>query len=182
MFGMTKTACPARQWIPATFRHWCVGRYYERSFDWALPCPTLLTGHTYLLFLQEVLGELLEDVSLDIHRRLWFQNDGAPPHFGGMVCHHLNRCFGQGWIGRGGPIAWHPRSPDLTPLDFCVGPHKVSGVSDPCGLLEHLLAGVMGAAQEIQHTPGVMERVYQNMIRRYNVCNELGGRHIEALL
>jgi hypothetical protein len=22
------------------------------------------------------------------------------------------------WIGRGGPIAWPPRSPDLTPLDF----------------------------------------------------------------
>jgi hypothetical protein len=22
------------------------------------------------------------------------------------------------WIGRGGPIAWPPRSPDLTPLDI----------------------------------------------------------------
>jgi len=24
------------------------------------------------------------------------------------------------WIGRGGTIAWPPRSPDLTPLDFSV--------------------------------------------------------------
>ena len=24
------------------------------------------------------------------------------------------------WIGRGGPIPWPPRSPDLTPLDFFV--------------------------------------------------------------
>lgn len=25
------------------------------------------------------------------------------------------------WIGRGGPIRWPPRPPDLTPLDFCLG-------------------------------------------------------------
>jgi hypothetical protein len=25
------------------------------------------------------------------------------------------------WIGRGGPIAWPPRSPDLTHLDFFCG-------------------------------------------------------------
>ena len=24
------------------------------------------------------------------------------------------------WIGRGGTINWPPRSPDLTPLDFCL--------------------------------------------------------------
>ena len=48
--------------------------------------------------------------------------------------------------------------------------------------MEDLLARVLGAAQEIQQTPGVKEGVYQNMIRRYNVCNELGGRHIEQLL
>ena len=31
---------------------------------------------------------------------------------------HLNDTFGNRWIGRGDLIAWHPRSPDLTPLDF----------------------------------------------------------------
>ena len=45
--------------------------------------------------------------------------------------------------------------------------------------VEDLLARVLGAAQEIEQIPGVMERVYQNMSRRYN---ELGGRHIEQLL
>ena len=48
--------------------------------------------------------------------------------------------------------------------------------------VEDLLARVLGAAQEIQQTPGVMERVYQNMICRYNVCNDLHGRRIELLL
>ena len=49
-------------------------------------------------------------------------------------------------------------------------------------IVEDLLAHVLGVAQEIQQTLGVMERVYQNMICRYNVCNELGGRHNEPLL
>ena len=37
--------------------------------------PSRLTGHAYLIFLQEVLGKLLEDVSLDVRRCLWFQHD-----------------------------------------------------------------------------------------------------------
>ncbi|KOX70224.1 hypothetical protein WN51_05660 [Melipona quadrifasciata] len=30
----------------------------------------------------------------------------------------LNRQYFQGWISRGQPISWLPRSPDLTSLDF----------------------------------------------------------------
>ena len=44
---------------------------------------------------------------------------------------------------------------------------------------EELLARVTVAAQEINGAPGVM---YRNMISRYNVCNDIGGRHIEPLL
>ena len=66
--------------------------------------PVRLTGHSYLTFLQEVLGKLLEDESLDIRRRLWFQNDGAPIHFAGAIRDHLTTYFGQRWKGRHGPI------------------------------------------------------------------------------
>ena len=52
----------------------------------------------------------------------------------------------------------------------------------PMDTVEDQLSRVLGASQEIKKTPGAMERVYQNMIRRYNVCNLLGGRHIEPLL
>ena len=34
------------------------------------------------------------------------------------VVNWLNRKFGDKWIGRGGPVLWPPRSPDLTILDF----------------------------------------------------------------
>ena len=30
----------------------------------------------------------------------------------------LNESFSSRWLGRGGPLAWPPRSPDLTPLDY----------------------------------------------------------------
>ena len=48
--------------------------------------------------------------------------DGAPPHWSRSVRDWLNEFLPQRWIGRGGPqdsnIAWPPRSPDLTPMDF----------------------------------------------------------------
>jgi hypothetical protein len=44
----------------------------------------------------------------------------APPHFGAIVRTALDERFPGRWIGRGGPINWPPRSPDLTPMDFFV--------------------------------------------------------------
>jgi hypothetical protein len=40
-----------------------------------------LTGPIYLTFLTNTLPELLEEVPLNIRRKIWFQNDGAPPHY-----------------------------------------------------------------------------------------------------
>ena len=84
------------------------------------PCllPPRLTGHSYLSLMQEVLGELLEDVSLNSRRRLWFQHDGTSSHFAAAVPGYVNRYLGQRWIGRCGPIAWPQRSSNLMPLDF----------------------------------------------------------------
>ena len=65
---------------------------------------------------------------------------------------------------------------------FLWGHMKYLVYQTPVDTVENLLARVLGAAQGIQQITGVMERVYQNMCRRYNVHNELGGRHIEPLL
>jgi len=54
-----------------------------------------------------------------------FMQDGAPPHWAKKVRSWLNETFPGRWIGTGGPkdlnIAWPPRSPDMTPLDFFYG-------------------------------------------------------------
>jgi len=57
-----------------------------------------------------------------------FQQDGAPAHFSLDVRHYLNNQFPDRWIGRGGPIRWAPRSPDLTPLDFYLWGHLKNNV------------------------------------------------------
>jgi hypothetical protein len=44
--------------------------------------------------------------------------DGAPTHFAHIVRDCLDANFPGRRIGRGGPNAWPPHFPDLTPLDF----------------------------------------------------------------
>lgn len=82
--------------------------------------PDRLNGEAYLGFLRHDLNGLLEEVDLLTRRNMIFQNDGAPCHFARIVRQHLDERFGIRWIGRGGPIAWPPRSPDLNPIDFFV--------------------------------------------------------------
>ncbi|KAJ8897300.1 hypothetical protein PR048_002646 [Dryococelus australis] len=42
----------------------------------------------------------------------------APRHFAMSVHRHLNMHVPNRWIERGSPIAWPPRSHDITPPDF----------------------------------------------------------------
>ena len=49
---------------------------------------------------------------------LIFMQDGAPAHYAAVVREWLDEHFPGRWIGRRGPHAWPPRSPDLTPCDF----------------------------------------------------------------
>ena len=86
----------------------------------------MLTDAAYLRFLESILHGLLEYLPLHVRQNMWFQHDGAPPHFSLAVRDHLDQRFGQQWIGRGGPIAWPPRSPDLTPLDNYLWGHMKS--------------------------------------------------------
>ena len=79
-----------------------------------------MKGQNYLDFLQNELPKQLEDVTLATRIAMYFQHDGAPSHYTRLVLQHLNETFPNRWIGRGSTINWPPRSPDLTPLDFCL--------------------------------------------------------------
>ena len=79
-----------------------------------------LTGEVYLRFLQEELPHLLEDVPLNKRGCVCFQHNRAPPHSSREVRNFLNSRFPGWWIGRGSPHNWPARSPDLSPLDYCV--------------------------------------------------------------
>lgn len=86
-----------------------------------------LTGEKYLDFLQHNLPQLLDQLSQQQREDLIFQHDGAPPHYTNDVRIWLTENYPT-WIGRGGTVAWPPRSPDLSPLDFFVWGYMKSEV------------------------------------------------------
>ncbi|KDR21584.1 hypothetical protein L798_01738, partial [Zootermopsis nevadensis] len=55
-------------------------------------------------------SRLVEDVALNIRRRMWFMHDGAPAHFSSRVRDHHKKQYLQRWILCGGPVAWPQRS------------------------------------------------------------------------
>ncbi|KAJ4452038.1 hypothetical protein ANN_03553 [Periplaneta americana] len=96
---------------------------------------------------------------------------------------YLDRRFPDRWIGRGGPIAWPPRSPDLNPLDFYLWGHLKSLVySSPMPDLESLRNRIVACSEDIRNTPGVWDRVRRSMRHRCEVCIQAGGGHFEHIL
>jgi hypothetical protein len=75
-----------------------------------------LTGEIYANFLENELDDLLENVPPNQIANMWFQQDGAPPHFALIARAVVDEKYPIRWIGRGGPVAWPPS--DLTPMDF----------------------------------------------------------------
>ena len=145
--------------------------------------PSPLTGFAYRIFLQEVLPTLLEDVPLNIHRRMWFQHDGAPAHFYRGARQVLDETFTNRWIGRGGTVPWPPRSPDLTPLDFFLwGAMKELVYETPVDSEEDLVARIVDAAAQIAEKPNVFASVRESVHGRYEKCIEVHGGHFEQLL
>lgn len=176
--------------------HQCHIRGYQQKFSinvWAgilgncllgpYILPARLNADNYLIFLQEVLPELLEDVPLANFNNHFFQHDGCPAHFGLQVREHLNQEYPNRWIGRGGPVAWPPRSPDLTPLDFFLwGAMEKMVYETPVPSVEDLVARVVMAGETVRQNPGVFDRVRADWLARCQKCIEENGGHVEHLM
>ena len=114
---------------------------------------------------------------------MWFQHDGAPPHFGNAVRGHLTATSGARWIGRSGPTVWPARSPDLTCLDFFLWGYMKSMVYETdVDSEEDLVARIVSAAGRIRETPGIFGRVREIKARRFTVCLDVNGREFQHLL
>lgn len=146
-----------------------------------------LTGERYLRFLQEDLTPSLaaifpnaEDNAI-FDDRLWFQQDGAPPHYAVVVRQYLDEAFPQRWIGRRGPIEWPARSPDLNPLDFFLWGYLKSKVyvTKPHDL-EDLKAKLRHEIRQI--TPQMLHNVKNGFYHRLGLCQDKNGAHFEHFL
>ena len=111
---------------------------------------------------------------------MWFQHDGAPPHYDITTRQCLDTMFQDNWIGRGGPVHWPARSPDLTPVDFFLWGHiKAQVYATPPASLDDLKHRIHEACAQIQVT--LFQQVEQSMEFRL-LCLGEEGKHFEHLL
>lgn len=140
-----------------------------------------LTGPVYLNFLENNLPQLLDYIPDIIRQVMWYQQDGAPPHYAVAVREWLNQSFPNQWIGRGGPVSWPPRSPDITPLDYFLWGHVKGKVyQEPPTTRDDMKRRIREAFASI--TPQIMASVRESFCHRIQICIEQHGRHFEHLL
>lgn len=141
-----------------------------------------LTGERYLNFLQNILPDLLEDIPLNERNTMWWQQDGATPHFDHRVRNYLDMIFPERWIGRNGTINWPPRSPDLTPLDFFLwGYLKGIVYATPSRDLDDLKRKISDACRTV--TPEMIRTACnRNLLSRFEKCIYEDGHQFEHLL
>lgn len=134
-----------------------------------------LTGEMYCNFLENELPDLLENEDVD-QRGLIFQQDGEPLHFSLAVRNHLDTMYSDRWIGRGGPHAWPPRSPDLTPLDYFLwGYMKAIVYQEEVDTVDELRRRVIAAADEIRENPDMIRRATEDLMKGSRKCVEFDG-------
>lgn len=110
-------------------------------------------------------------------------HDGASAHYSAIVRRYLTEKYGERWIGRGGPIAWPPRSPDLNPLDFFFwGYLKDFVYSREITSREHLWARINLGCNLIRNNIEMFEDVQNNFKKRIEKCIDQSGGHFEQLL
>lgn len=138
-----------------------------------------VNGEKYLSMLQTFF--IPEVKKLRKIRSIIFQQDGAPPHFSIEVRQFLHNHFSDRWIGRGGPIRWAPRSPDLTPLDFFLWGHVKNNVyKSPIKDMNELKTKIEMEIKSI--TKETLCNVFSNIVKRMNLCISVDGDHFEHLL
>jgi hypothetical protein len=77
-------------------------------------------------------------------------------------------------IGRGGPTAWPPRSPDFNPVDFYVWAHlKAFVYASPVDNVEALHHRTVDDCQTIRNYHRIFERMRRSLMRRVGACINL---------
>lgn len=140
-----------------------------------------VTGEIYLDFLQNHLPQLLAHVPNEIKERMWFLHDGAPVHFTRPITNFLNETYGQRWIGRGGPVPWPARSPDLTKMDYGIwGFVKDNVYRTSPTTKDDMKMRIRNCFQSI--TVEMCRNLSTSFENRSDLCFQFNGRHFEHLV
>ncbi|KZC04024.1 hypothetical protein WN55_01285 [Dufourea novaeangliae] len=114
-----------------------------------------------------------------LRRNLWFQHDGALPHYAVSVRNWLNKNFRNKWIGRGGPVTWPPRLPELSSRDFFLwGYLKQSVFQTSVENVDDLRNRIIVACERI--TDKMLKSVEREFLNRIEMCICNDGGHVEG--
>ena len=108
---------------------------------------------------------------------------GLPPHYTRYVRGYLNESFPNRWLGRGISVAWPPRSPDLTPLDYYHwGNMETLVYETKVDSRAALCHRIFAAAEQIRNKPDNIASATQSLLMRAENCIATGGGQFEQLL
>lgn len=142
----------------------------------------ILTGVTYQeILIPEVENILIQNFSEDeLASMIWMQ-DGATPHNVLPVQEHLNNVFTI-WIGNNGSIKWPPNSPDLTPMDSFFWGFLKDIVNNNNNNIQLIKDTIRLEIMNLNVNNEAISDALINIRRRYQLCIDNNGGHIEHLL
>lgn len=113
-------------------------------------------------------------------RRLWWIQDGAPPHRRIIVSERLQQLFGERIVALNHAVEWPPRSPDLTPLDFFLWGYLKSKVYvTPPANLDDLEMRIRNEMDILRQDRTMVRRAVNSMTARAGLCVQRNGGHVE---
>lgn len=138
-----------------------------------------VNGDNYLEMLRNYAVPELQMTNENFHD-IYFQHDGAPPHYAIRVREYVERVFGGKTIGRGMAIEMPPRSPDLTPMDFFFwGFVKEKVYRTKPRTIDDLKEAIQNSFQEIDNDKLLCEKVCLNVPCRMRRCINKDGKQFE---
>lgn len=141
-----------------------------------------LNGARYMNWLENEIEIHLEDIPLNDYMNIIWQQDGAPVHNTLRVTEFLNERYDT-WIGKNGTIAWPPRCPDLTPLDFFLWGYLKNRVyKNRSRNIDEIKQKIREEINLLNTKPEIFSRLQRHIRKRYRMCINQNGNHIEQLL
>lgn len=141
-----------------------------------------LSNRCHLQLLQNNLLDLLENIPFQTRLHMRFQHNRVPTYFSRAVkTYHYHR-FPGWWRGLSGPQHWPLRSPELSPLNFCLWGHiKYLVYKKKVETRGAVLHRILGAVVDIKTMLKVM-RAAPSIHRRTRMRFEAEGGHFELYI
>ncbi|KFM71424.1 hypothetical protein X975_15209, partial [Stegodyphus mimosarum] len=153
---------------------WC-GLMYDRVIGPFFFTEKTVSSVVYLDILENFVFPQLEE----LQPHVVLQQDGTPPHWGTIVRSSLNDHFTGRGIGRGGPIPWPPRSPDITPLDFSLwGFVKDNVYRRRVAIIDDLKARITTAIASVD--ADMLAGTWREIEYRLYILRATKGAHVEV--